>query len=65
MYYEWDRYVVYKDFNIPIKVDLEDCITLPNTSFEMQNELFEKGYIGFKEFKSQDGIKIVFGKKMI
>ncbi|KUG02619.1 protein clustered with n-succinyl arginine/lysine racemase [hydrocarbon metagenome] len=62
MYYDWDRYIVYKDFTKPTRLDLTSSITLPNTSFVEQQHLLNNGYRGYSQFRDKDGIKIMFAK---
>ena len=62
MYFDWDRYVVYRDFTHPIKLDTDNVVILPNTSFTEQQELLNNGYMGFSQFKDQDGIKIKYAR---
>ncbi len=63
MYYGWDRYVVYKDFEQPIKVDKSEVIILPNTAWAEQQELLHNGYRGFSQFQDEEGIKIMYARK--
>lgn len=65
MYYGWDRYVVYKDFEQPIKLDINNPIILSNTSFIKQQELLHNGYRGFSQFRDEKGIKIMYAKMML
>lgn len=60
MYYDWDRYIVYKDFDQPAKLDSSNAIILSNTAFAEQQELLHNGYRGFSQFRDEDGIKIIF-----
>ncbi|MEG6520674.1 hypothetical protein [Desulfotomaculum sp. 1211_IL3151] len=64
MYYRWARYVVYKDFIRPLKLDKSSIIQVPNTSFEEQQRLFDKGYFGFSQSRDEEGITIMFAKKL-
>ncbi len=63
MYYSWDRYVVYKDFEQPIKLDKSNVIILPNTAWAKQQELLHNGYRGFSQFQDEEGIKIIYARK--
>jgi hypothetical protein len=62
MYYGWDRYIVYKDFIHPIRLDTANPISVPNTAYDEQIQLLNEGYRGFSQFKDQDGIKIMYAK---
>ncbi len=62
MYFDWDRYIVYKDFNSPTKLDTTNSVILPNTAFNEQQQLLSAGYRGHSQFRDQEGIKIVFAK---
>ncbi|MFZ7101724.1 MAG: hypothetical protein ACOWWO_03570 [Peptococcaceae bacterium] len=62
MYYGWDRYIVYKDFGNPVKLDLANPVIVANTSFEEQHQLLNDGYRGFSQYQDQEGSKIVFAK---
>lgn len=64
MYDQWARYVVYKDYIKPLKLDKSSVIQVPNTSFEEQQRLLDKGYFGFSQSKDEEGIKIMFAKKL-
>lgn len=62
MYYGWDRYIVYRDFMCPTKLDITNTISLPNTAFAEQQHLLNNGYRGYSACKDQDGIKIRYAK---
>jgi len=62
MYYQWDRYVVYKDFDNPLKLDKSSTLHVPGTFFEKQQELLNNGYFGFSQLKDEEGLKIMFAK---
>ncbi len=62
MYYGWDRYVVYKDFMQPVKLDKSDVIILPNIAWTEQQELLHNGYRGFSQFQDEEGIKIMYAR---
>ncbi|GAB6181628.1 hypothetical protein JCM14036_29470 [Desulfotomaculum defluvii] len=64
MYYQWDRYIVYKDIIKPLELEKSNVIHVPNTSFKEQQQLFDQGYVGFSQFKDEEGIKIIFAKKL-
>ncbi|MCF8011130.1 MAG: hypothetical protein K9L17_06635 [Clostridiales bacterium] len=64
MYYQWDRYVVYKDIVNPLSLDKNSTINVSSTFFEKQQELLNKEYFGFSQFKDKDGIKIMYAPKM-
>lgn len=63
MYFNWDRYIVYRDFVKPVQLDMENIVTVLNTSFEAQQKLLAQGYRGFSQTKDQEGIKILYAKK--
>ena len=62
MYYNWDRFVVYRDFIHPIQLDTTNTVILPNTAFDEQQQLLNNGYRGFSQFKDEEGIKILYAK---
>jgi len=62
MYFNWDRYVVYKEFNKPVKLDTANSISILNTCLAEQEKLINEGYRGYSQFKDEEGIKIVFAK---
>lgn len=62
MYYGWDRYVVYRDFIDPVKLDTSNPVIVRNTSFAEQEELLNNGYRGFSQFRDQEGIKILYAR---
>lgn len=62
MYYGWDRYVVYKDFGQPIRLDKSNVMILPNTAWAEQQELLHNGYRGFSQFQDEEGIKIMYAR---
>lgn len=64
MYYDWDRYVVCKDFNNPVQLDTANSINILNTSFAEQHQLLNKGYRGFSQLRDIDGIKIMYAKTL-
>lgn len=64
MYCQWDRYVVYKNLVNPVRLDKSSTIHVPGTFFEKQQELLNNGYLGFSQFKDEEGIKIMFAKKI-
>lgn len=64
MYSQWDRYVVYKDLVSPLKLDKSSTIHVPNTFFKKQQELLSSGYLGFSQFKDEEGVKIMFAKRI-
>jgi hypothetical protein len=64
MYYQWDRYVVYKDLVNPLKLDKNNTIYVPGILFEKQQELLNNGYFGFSQFKDEEGIKVMFAKRI-
>lgn len=64
MYYGWDRYVVYRDFVNPIKLDTDHPVIISNTSFAEQQELLKNGYRGFSQFRDKDGIKIMYARML-
>lgn len=62
LYYDWDRYTVYKDLSQPIRLDIANPINVSNTAFVDQIQLLSNGYRGFSQFKDKDGIKIMFAR---
>ena len=64
MYYDWDRYVVYKDFAQPVKLDSNHIIHVPNRLVDKQQSLLNNGYLGFSQFKSGKDVIISFAKKI-
>jgi len=64
MYYQWDRYVAYKDLANPLELDKSNTIHVPVAFFEKQQELLNSGYYGFSHFKDEEGIKILFAKEV-
>ena len=64
MYFDWDRYVVYRDFINPVQLDTANTVIVANTSFEEQQELLKNDYRGYSQFKDQDGIKIMYARKL-
>lgn len=62
MYYNWDRYIVYRDFSNPILLDTANSITVLNTSFAEQHQLLNDGFRGFSQFKDEEGIKIMYAR---
>lgn len=64
MYYDWDRYVVYRDFINPIKLDTDHPVIVSNTLFAEQQELLKNGYRGFSQFRDKDGIKIMYARML-
>ena len=56
------RFVFYNDIEKPISISTLSEIEVLNSDLEKQKELLEKGYVGFSQKKTQEGIKIVFGK---
>jgi len=64
MYYDWDRYVVYRDYINPIKLDTNHPVIVRNTSFAEQQELLRNGYRGFSQFRDKDGIKIMYARML-
>ncbi len=65
MYYQWDRYVVYKNLVNPLQLDINDIVHVPSTWFKEQQELLNNGYLGFSQLKDEEGIKIMFAKRII
>lgn len=64
MYYDWDRYVVCRDFINPVKLDTDNPVIVLNTSFAEQQKLLSSGYRGFSQFKDEDGIKIMYARML-
>ncbi len=62
-YFEWDRYVVYRDFQKPIELDTANAIAVSNTALEEQQALLDSGYLGFSLLKGEDDIKVLFARK--
>lgn len=62
-YYQWDRYVVYRDFVEPVKLDTANAIALSNNYLEEQQQLLESGYMGFGLLKGEEDFRILFAKK--
>ena len=62
MYSDWDRYVVYRDFFNPAQLDTANPVIVSNTSFAEQQELLKNDYLGYSQFKNQDGIKIMYAR---
>lgn len=62
MYYDWDRYVVYRDFINPVKLDTDHPVSVSNLSFAEQQELLNQGYRGFSQFRDEEGIKIMYAR---
>lgn len=62
MYYGWDRYVVYRDFINPIKLDTDHPVIVSNLSFAEQQELLNNDYRGFSQFRDEEGIKIMYAR---
>ncbi len=62
MYFDWDRYVVYKDLIQPIQLDTANAISIANTSLTRQKKLLRDGYRGFSQCRDEDGIKILYAK---
>lgn len=56
------RFIFYNDLEKPISINRLSEIEVLNTDFEKQKELLKKGYVGFTQKKTQEGIKIVFGE---
>lgn len=64
MYYDWDRYVMYKEFAEPTQLDTANSVSIPNTAFAEQQQWLDKGYRGYSLFQDNEGIKIVFAPKL-
>ncbi len=64
MYYDWDRYVVYRDFINPVRLDTSQPVIVKNTSLAEQQELLRNGYRGYSQFKDQEGIKIMYARML-
>jgi hypothetical protein len=62
MYYDWDRYVVYRDYINPVRLDADNAVIVANNAWAEQQQLLSDGYRGFSQFKDNDGIKIMFAK---
>ena len=62
MYYDWDRYVVYKDFLKPIKLDTANPVSIPSTWLAEQKQLLNDGYRGFSQYQVKNDIMIMFAK---
>lgn len=62
MYCDWDRYVVYRDYAHPIRLDTHNAVSIANTALAEQQQLLRDGYRGFSQFKDNDGTKILFAK---
>lgn len=62
MYFDWDRYVVYRDLTAPIKLDIANAISVANTALTEQRQLLHNGYRGFDQRKDENGIKILYAK---
>lgn len=60
MYYDWDRYVLYKDLTKPAQLDQANSVSSLNTSFAEQQELLSKGYRGYAISRDHEGNKIMF-----
>ena len=61
-YFEWDRYVVYRDFQKPTELDTVNTIAVSNIDYKEQQALLDKGYLGFSALKESQDIKILFAK---
>ncbi|MDD3852438.1 MAG: hypothetical protein PHD40_02130 [Syntrophomonadaceae bacterium] len=64
MYFGWDRFVVYRDFVNPVRLDTANTVIVSNTSFEEQQELLKNDYRGYSQFKDHDGIKIMYARML-
>jgi len=64
MYYQWDRYVVYKNFFNPLQLDKSSTVHVPGTFLEKQKQLLSNGYFGFSQFRDEKGIKVMFAKEL-
>jgi len=62
-YFQWDRYVAYRDFIQPIELDKDNAVSISNTDLEEQQALIAGGYLGFDLFKGEQDIKVLFAKK--
>lgn len=62
MYFDWDRYVVYKDLIQPVELDTANAIGIPNTDLSRQKQLLRNGYRGFSQIRDEEGIKILYAK---
>jgi ribosomal protein S18 acetylase RimI-like enzyme len=60
MYYDWDRYVVYRDFWHPVRLDTARAILLPATGWDEQQALLAQGYRGFAVSQNENGIQIAY-----
>ncbi|MGE5328350.1 MAG: GNAT family N-acetyltransferase [Deltaproteobacteria bacterium] len=56
------RFIFYNDLENPISINQSSKIEVLNWDVEKQKELLEKGYVGFSQNKTEEGIKIIFGK---
>lgn len=62
MYFDWDRYVVYRDLTDPVKLDTAKAVSIANTALTEQQQLLSNGYRGFAQLKDENGIKIMYAK---
>ncbi len=62
MYFDWNRYVVYKDLYNPVKLDTANAVSLANTALIDQQQLLHNGYRGFAQCKDENGTKILYAK---
>ncbi|MDD2422375.1 MAG: hypothetical protein PHC60_02085 [Heliobacteriaceae bacterium] len=63
MYYQWDRYVVYKDFFHPVSLDVSTTIHVPGTCFAKQQGLLRDGFFGHSLYKDGENLMIKFAKR--
>lgn len=64
-YFQWDRYVAYRDFVEPIELDTANTLTISNADLEEQQVLIACGYLGFAQLKGERDINILFAKKQV
>ena len=62
MYFDWDRYVVYRDLIQPVELDTVNAVSVANTALTEQREMLCNGYRGFAQHKDEKGIKILYAK---
>ncbi|MDX9871708.1 MAG: hypothetical protein RBT41_04720 [Clostridia bacterium] len=63
-YFQWDRYVAYRDFLQPIELDKENALAISNADLEEQQALIAGGYLGFALLKGEQDIKVLFAKRI-
>lgn len=62
MYFDWDRYIVYKDLTAPVKLDTANAVSVANTALAEQQKLLRDGYRGFAQRKDENGTQILYAR---